>query len=218
MILFSRQHFGFSKVPTGQFFSFLVKFSEVDLFFRYQVSHSFRYFGDFLIFVISISFCGSWIFFRGFFWWFLVGCYRFFGFFRLQVEFIKCWNKLKMQIIIFIPPSADSSCSTARVALLICFESSLSLFVIYFYKLFLNLNLFLYSNSTYFIDIISHLFKVSNSVVVLLNSEVRQIASSDISFTIRYWRFRVMVKKSSWIVWRSTNGDEDKLTVASKSF
>ena len=54
-------------MPTGQFFSFLVKFSEVDLFFRYQVSHSFRYFGDFLIFVISISFCGSWNFFRGFF-------------------------------------------------------------------------------------------------------------------------------------------------------
>ena len=31
------------------------------------------------------------------------------AFFGLQIEFIKCWNKLKMQIIIFIPPSADSS-------------------------------------------------------------------------------------------------------------
>jgi len=91
---------------------------------------------------VFVSFCGSWNFFQRLFWWFLVGCYRFLGFFRLQVEFIKCWNMLKMQIIIFIPPSADSSCSTARVALLICFESSLSLIVNYFYKLFLNLNLF----------------------------------------------------------------------------
>ena len=148
------------KCQQGNFFHFWSSSLRSICFFVIKFRTGFGILMIFKIFVISISFCGSWNFFRGFFWLFLVGSYRFFGFFRLQVEFIKCWNKLKMQIIIFIPPSADSSCSTARVALLICFESSLSLFVNYFYKLFLHLNLFLYSNSTYFIDIISVLFKV----------------------------------------------------------
>ena len=130
------------KCQQGNFFHFWSSSLRSICFFRYQVSHTFRYFGDFFgNFCYQYQFLWELEFFQRLFWWFLVGCYRFFGFFRLQVEFIKCWNKLKMQIIIFIPPSADSSCSTARVALLICFESSLSLFVNYLLTFYIRIRL-----------------------------------------------------------------------------
>ena len=124
--------------------------------------------------------------FERLFWCFFVGFFGFLGFFRLQVEFIKCWNKLKMQIIIFIPPSADSSCSTARVALLIWifFISLLIIFISYWRNYFY----FWYINLNYLITLMSN-FKVLDLVVLLSKSEMRQEASSDIFFTILDWRF-----------------------------
>ena len=122
------------KCQEGNFFHFW----SISLFFRTQVSGTFLNIFEFF-FQFSIKSPEFWKLelLGGFVSEvFLVGFSDFLAFFRLQDIFIKCWNKSKMQINIFIPPSADSSFPTARVALLISLSLLQTKFVLVGMKLF----------------------------------------------------------------------------------